>query len=241
MVRKPDILSNFINCSLLISEMLSPFNLHDLKWQIVWSSPEINEMIDLWMFSSKYLSKIPPIIEEKYLSITSIGWGISYNNKLNISMFKSFFDFKNSTEFINFFDICMFAYSIYFNILDGIEHIFKILKPKQKVFFEFSNILKNIKKNGNNYEITDDICIIPNVIVTELNKNKNITTRIIDLRIKINSCGKVPQKFIGSFNKIKDFVLSNSNNDLFALDFIIQRLINKQKELVYDCVYVCIK
>ncbi len=241
-----NILIKFINCSLLIGEILSPFNLHDLKWQILLSSPELAEMITLWKFSSKYLSNMPIIIEYKYLSIASMGRMIAYNNRLNINMFKNYFDFKNSTEFMNFFDICMYAYSIYFNILDSIAHIFDVSNPKRRVFFEFSNILKNIEKNGDNYEIKNDVCIIPNIKADTTYTNSStqktiVTTKSIDIEIKIKSCGKIPEKFVGSFNKIKEFILLNKNNDLFALDFIIGSLVNEQKELNYDCLYVRVK
>ena len=207
---------------LLLTEILNKYELQDLKWQILLSIPETNDAITTWLFVSEYLEQIPQITKSKYIAHLSSN-NIVYDEVI-IERFENLFEFKNNIEFMNFFDICMYSYILYFDIIHDISLNFDFYPPNNGVFLNFSDIINKIIKDGDNYKILHNVITIP--IMVDIHDT--------DIIIKIQPCDKLSNKFIGLFTKIKEYVLKHYDyNRKLALNFIIEGLIKGRKPC--DC------
>lgn len=205
------IISYTIKQSFFIEQLLIPYNLYDLKQIIIKLIIEIDNIIDIWSFAKKYLKNILPIITVPNLVLNDKENTIKFNSELSIELFNEFATFTNKTEFINYFDVFMYAHTIYFKILRDITNKFKFHLPVNEIIFEFSDVLKQIKFNNGKYTLLNNRIKFPNI---ELHYNKqynNIPNRIKELEIIINSCENIPNPFIGTFNKIKNNFYNEQN------------------------------
>jgi len=223
MGNKIPILSQTIKQLFLLTEILNKYELQDLKWQILSSIPETNNAITSWIFTLECLYKIPEIIKSKRkITDFELSKDLVYDD-VTIERFENLFEFKNNIEFLNFFDICMYAYVLYFKILDDISINFDMYPPKNKVFINFSDIINEIAKNGDNYKILSNIITIP--IIVDIYET--------DIIIDIKTCDKLPKNFIGLFNKMKEYVLCSNNNKLIVVEFIIEEILGNSIDC--DC------
>lgn len=216
------ILTQSVNQLFLLNEILGPFGLQDIKWQILCSSPDNINAITTWLFTTKYLTDIIGIIGVPTLVLNLIENTIDFKHENNIVIFEKSSNFLNTIEFLNFFDIFVYAHAVYFTILRGIHNIFRSQRPTKYISFEFSNIMEIVRKFNGKYVILYHTFNIPKIELYNVNK-------IVDLNITIKTSESLPKKFIGTFNKIKKYV--NTNNTCttqIALETIINDIINDQ-------------
>ena len=208
MGNKIPVLTNTTNQLLLITEILTEYNLQDLKWKILYSIPETEDVIDNWLFIQNHLHKISKIYRtcQTFESIEKMVLNISDLQIVNEQMY-----FNSMGSFMNYFDICVYVCKLYFDILGNIAFKIEftpqlsILKPRNfKIMaINFANIYKNIIENGDNYKLLNYNIEIP----------INLQNKPGKIAININECDTKPREYVGLFNKIKNSVLEYEDED----------------------------
>lgn len=201
---------------LLLGDILGKHDLQDLKWQIILSIPETNDIITSWLFASKYLHLLPEIIDKQ--CIFNFPQRNLIYDKFTIEKFESVATFENNTEFMSFFDIYIQTYILYFNILGAISTSFEMYPPQNDVSLNFSDIVNNIIKNGNNYALLENTITIPIMVGV-------VPTNIV---ILIKQFDRLPNHFIGIFDKIKGYVLEFDNNVALCVHYVVGEIIYQQ-------------
>jgi len=224
-IKLRNILRYSIQQLFFLNEILNPYELQDIKWQILFLSPEITEAFSTWSFATKYLTRIIGMMGSPTLILTPIENSMDFKKENNIAIFEKSSNFINTTEFLNFFDIFVYAHAIYFTILRNIHNKFRNQFPNKRIYFEFSNIMEIIRKFNGKYVILYHIFNIPQIGIS----NTSNTNKIIELIITIKTSEPLPKEFIGTFNRIKKYLDTNNNpTNKNPLEYIINYIMNDQ-------------
>ncbi len=223
-----NILKHTIKQLFFINEILIPYNLTDLKWQIMYLLVDINNVYDTVVFAKKYLINILLTMNTPILTLNQKENAIHYDKLKTIELFDEFATFTNYDEFINYFDMFNYAHATYLKVINDISKKFDYHFPSTNIAFEFSDVLKKIKFNNGKYTM-DYIKIKFSDI--ELNRlafehsSVKIFKSTKELYITICICETIPEEFMETFTKIRN-KFCNENNFLSS---IVNKLLEDRK------------
>ncbi len=227
-IKLDNILKHTIKQLFFINEILIPYNLIDLKRQIMYLVNDINDVSDTLLFAKGYLTNILLTMNAPILTLNQKENAFHYGKLKTIELFNEFATFTNYDEFINYFDMFNYAHATYLKVINDISTKFGYQYPSINITFEFSDVLKKIKLNNGKYTMD-----YTKIKFTDLELNRlafehssvKISKSTKELCICICICETIPKEFMDTFTKIRN-KFYNENN---FLSCIVHNLSEYQK------------